>query len=147
MYYVNLQMVPIEEFEASFQFMQECAQYFLEVKDKDVKHALAGLFVEILVPVAAVSLLYCTVLHVRRICSIFISSILGCKKRSQRTLSKEFCGDVIFHHFRYVYQIETQTGSFPACNLLVVRESENVFLTKLALLSSHVPFAFEESGS
>lgn len=49
-------MVPIEEFEASFQFMQECAQYFLEVRDKDIKHALAGLFVEILVPVAAVSL-------------------------------------------------------------------------------------------
>ena len=49
-------MVPIEEFEASFQFMQECAQYFLEVKDKDVKHALAGLFVEILVPVAAVNI-------------------------------------------------------------------------------------------
>jgi Cell morphogenesis N-terminal len=48
------QMVPIEEFEASFQFMQECAQYFLEVKDKDIKHALAGLFVEILIPVAAV---------------------------------------------------------------------------------------------
>ena len=47
-------MVPIEEFEASFQFMQECAQYFLEVRDKDIKHALAGLFVEILVPVAAV---------------------------------------------------------------------------------------------
>jgi hypothetical protein len=37
--------------------LQECAQYFLEVKDrdKDIKHALAGLFVEILVPVAAVS--------------------------------------------------------------------------------------------
>lgn len=34
---------------------QECAHYFLEVKDKDIKHALAGLFVEILVPVAAVS--------------------------------------------------------------------------------------------
>ena len=49
-------MVPIEEFEASFQFMQECAQYFLEVRDKDIKHALAGLFVEILVPVAAVSM-------------------------------------------------------------------------------------------
>jgi len=55
------QMVPIEEFEASFQFMQECAQYFLEVKDKDVKHALAGLFVEILVPVAAVSSFECSV--------------------------------------------------------------------------------------
>lgn len=50
-------MVPIEEFEASFQFLQECAQYFLEVKDKDIRHALAGLFVEILVPVAAVSFL------------------------------------------------------------------------------------------
>ena len=49
-------MVPIEEFEASFQFMQECGQYFLEVRDKDIKHALAGLFVEILVPVAAVSI-------------------------------------------------------------------------------------------
>lgn len=49
------QMVPIEEFEASFQFMHECGQYFLELKDKDIKHALAGLFVEILVPVAAVS--------------------------------------------------------------------------------------------
>ena len=29
-------MVPIEEFEASFQFMQECALFFLEVKDKDI---------------------------------------------------------------------------------------------------------------
>lgn len=38
-------------------FPQECAHYFLEVKDKDIKHALAGLFVEILVPVAAVSVL------------------------------------------------------------------------------------------
>lgn len=35
--------------------LQECAQYFLDVKDKDIKHALAGLFVEILVPVAGVS--------------------------------------------------------------------------------------------
>jgi Cell morphogenesis N-terminal len=53
MKFFRVKMVPIEEFEASFQFMYECAQYFLEVKDKDIKHALAGLFVEILVPVAA----------------------------------------------------------------------------------------------
>lgn len=39
-------------------FFQECAQYFLEVKDKDIKHSLAGLFVEILIPVAAVSTIY-----------------------------------------------------------------------------------------
>ncbi|XP_023817114.1 protein furry homolog isoform X4 [Oryzias latipes] len=51
--FFRIKMYPVEEFEASFQFMQECAQIFLEVKDKDIKHALAGLFVEILVPVAA----------------------------------------------------------------------------------------------
>lgn len=66
-------MVPIEEFEASFQFMQECAQYFLEVKDKDVKHALAGLFVEILVPVAAVSLLHTISINIKVI--IYINNI------------------------------------------------------------------------
>ncbi|XP_061073615.1 protein furry homolog isoform X3 [Conger conger] len=51
--FFRIKMYPVEDFEASFQFMQECAQYFVEVKDKDIKHALAGLFVEILVPVAA----------------------------------------------------------------------------------------------
>ena len=44
-------MVPIEDFEASFQFLNDCAQYFVDVKDKDIKHTLAGLFVEILVPI------------------------------------------------------------------------------------------------
>ncbi|XP_062241737.1 protein furry homolog isoform X4 [Platichthys flesus] len=51
--FFRIKMYPVEDFEASFLFMQECAQYFLDVKDKDIKHALAGLFVEILVPVAA----------------------------------------------------------------------------------------------
>ncbi|KAG1970388.1 hypothetical protein F2P79_001991 [Pimephales promelas] len=51
--FFRIKMYPVEDFEASFQFMQECAQYFLEVKDKDIKHSMAGLFVEILVPVAA----------------------------------------------------------------------------------------------
>lgn len=53
MKFFRIKMVPIEQFEASFEFMHECAHYFMEVKDKDIKHALAGLFVEILVPVAA----------------------------------------------------------------------------------------------
>ena len=49
-------MAPIEEFQACIQFLTDCGQYFLEVKDKDkeIKHALAGLFVELLLPVAAV---------------------------------------------------------------------------------------------
>lgn len=61
-------MVPIEDFEASFQFMQECAQYFLEVKDKDVKHSMAGLFVEILLPMAGVRLIliYKLILIIKR---------------------------------------------------------------------------------
>ncbi|XP_015670733.1 protein furry homolog [Protobothrops mucrosquamatus] len=53
MKFFRIKMYPVEDFEASLQFMQECAHYFIEVKDKDIKHALAGLFVEILVPVAA----------------------------------------------------------------------------------------------
>jgi len=47
-------MVPIEEFEISMSFLHELGAYFLEVKDREIKHALAGLFVEILIPVAAV---------------------------------------------------------------------------------------------
>ncbi|XP_064619246.1 protein furry-like isoform X4 [Lineus longissimus] len=54
MKFFRVKMHPIEEFEACIQFLQELGNYFLEVKDKDIKLALAGLFVEILLPVAAV---------------------------------------------------------------------------------------------
>ncbi|KAL3879804.1 hypothetical protein ACJMK2_032086 [Sinanodonta woodiana] len=49
----RVKMHPIEDFEACVQFLHELGHYFLEVKDRDIKHALAGLFVEILLPVAA----------------------------------------------------------------------------------------------
>jgi hypothetical protein len=48
-------MHPIEDFEACVSFLHELAHYFLDVKDRDIKHALAQLFVDILLPVAAVS--------------------------------------------------------------------------------------------
>ena len=48
-------MHPIEEFQACIQFLNEIGSYFLETRDKEIKHALAGLFVEILLPVAAVN--------------------------------------------------------------------------------------------
>ncbi|XP_063413170.1 protein furry-like isoform X1 [Mytilus trossulus] len=51
--YFKVKMHPIEEFEASVSFLHELAQYFLDVKDRDIKHALAQLFVDILLPVAA----------------------------------------------------------------------------------------------
>lgn len=53
MKYFRIKMVPIEDFEASFQFLNECAQYFVDLKDKDIKHTLAGLFVEIIVPITS----------------------------------------------------------------------------------------------
>ena len=51
MQYFRIKMVPIEDFEASFHFLNDCAQYFVDVKDKDVKHTLARLFVDILAPI------------------------------------------------------------------------------------------------
>ena len=48
-------MHPMEDFEQCVQFLHDLGHYFLEVKDRDIKHALASLFVEILLPVAAVS--------------------------------------------------------------------------------------------
>lgn len=47
-------MYPMEDFLDCFNFLTELANYFLEVDDKKIKHALAGLFVEVLLPVAAV---------------------------------------------------------------------------------------------
>ncbi|XP_023930548.1 protein furry homolog-like, partial [Lingula anatina] len=52
--FFRVKMHPIEEFEACVHFLQELGNYFLEVREKDIKHALAGLFVEILLPVASV---------------------------------------------------------------------------------------------
>lgn len=48
-------MAPVEDFEACFQFLLDLANYFLEVRERDIKNSLANLFVEILLPVAAVS--------------------------------------------------------------------------------------------
>lgn len=53
MKYFRVKMAPIEEFEASFQFLQECADYFNELRHKSIKHALADLFVEIMLPLAS----------------------------------------------------------------------------------------------
>ena len=51
--YFKVKMHPIEDFEACVSFLHELAHYFLDVKDRDIKHALAQLFVDILLPVAA----------------------------------------------------------------------------------------------
>lgn len=47
-------MHPIEDLQSGVQLLDEIGTYFLEVKDRDIKHSLAGLLVEILLPVAAV---------------------------------------------------------------------------------------------
>uniref|UniRef100_A0A0R3RWW2 MOR2-PAG1_N domain-containing protein n=1 Tax=Elaeophora elaphi TaxID=1147741 RepID=A0A0R3RWW2_9BILA len=43
----------VAEFEIGVRFLDELGQYYLDVKQKDIKHAIAGLLVEILLPVAA----------------------------------------------------------------------------------------------
>uniref|UniRef100_A0A0N5A9H4 Protein furry n=1 Tax=Syphacia muris TaxID=451379 RepID=A0A0N5A9H4_9BILA len=43
----------VVDFEKDIQFLDELGQYYLDVKHKDIKHATAGLLVEILLPVAA----------------------------------------------------------------------------------------------
>ncbi|GAB1603756.1 protein furry-like isoform X6 [Argonauta hians] len=51
--FFRVKMHPIEDFQACFQFLHELGHYFLEIRDKDIRHAMAMLFVEILLPVAA----------------------------------------------------------------------------------------------
>ncbi|XP_041356858.1 protein furry-like isoform X3 [Gigantopelta aegis] len=51
--FFRVKMHPIEEFQASVSFLHDLGNFFVEVKDRDIKHAIAGLFVEILLPVAS----------------------------------------------------------------------------------------------
>lgn len=60
--YDLLQTNSVDELEQGVGFLNELAGYFLEIKDRDfvqIKHNLAGLLVEILVPVANVRRLLC----------------------------------------------------------------------------------------
>ncbi|CAI4228998.1 unnamed protein product [Auanema sp. JU1783] len=53
MKFVKIRTTVVEDFESGISFLDDLGSLFLEVKDKDVKHAVAGLLVEILLPVAA----------------------------------------------------------------------------------------------
>lgn len=53
MKFLRINSSQIEDFENGLKFLDDLASLLLEVKDKDVKHAVMGLLVEILLPVAA----------------------------------------------------------------------------------------------
>ncbi|CAJ0942868.1 unnamed protein product, partial [Mesorhabditis belari] len=53
MKFVKIKTNQVREFEMGIRFLDELGTYFLEAKDREVKHAVAGLLVEILLPVAA----------------------------------------------------------------------------------------------
>ncbi|CAH8433210.1 unnamed protein product, partial [Dicrocoelium dendriticum] len=55
MKFFRVKMHPIEDFVSCFVFLQELGQYFLEAKEPEIKHVISDLFVEILLPVAAVA--------------------------------------------------------------------------------------------
>lgn len=74
-------MTPVQDFEACFQFLVDLANYFVEVRERDIKNSLANLFVEILLPLAAV-ISPCT----DRPCSKAVCrSFLGGKIRSEHS--------------------------------------------------------------
>ncbi|XP_067945247.1 protein furry homolog-like [Watersipora subatra] len=52
--FFRVKMHPIEEFEACVQFLHDLGAIFLDTKEREVKHALAGLFVEVMLPMAAI---------------------------------------------------------------------------------------------
>ncbi|KAJ6662355.1 hypothetical protein lerEdw1_012519 [Lerista edwardsae] len=89
MKFFRIKMYPVEDFEASLQFMQDCAHYFLEVKDKDIKHALAGLFVEILVPVAATVKNEVNVPCLRNFVESLYDTTLELSSRKKHSLNKD----------------------------------------------------------
>lgn len=140
MKFFRVKMVPFEDFEHSFQFMQECAQFFLEVKDKDVKHSVAGLFVEILVPVAAVS----EKLIIRSIMVCTICPVSGSEKRGQRALFEELRGKAVFADVGHVHENKASTCHLSPRHLSAVCEPKGVLPSQLALLSDHVPATVEE---
>ncbi|CAD6188446.1 unnamed protein product [Caenorhabditis auriculariae] len=53
MKFVKIKTNQVEDFEMGVKFLDDLGTFLLEVKDKDVKHAVTGLLVEILLPVAA----------------------------------------------------------------------------------------------
>uniref|UniRef100_A0A8R1HZV6 Uncharacterized protein n=3 Tax=Caenorhabditis japonica TaxID=281687 RepID=A0A8R1HZV6_CAEJA len=53
MKFLRINSSQIEDFENGLKFLDDLASLLLELKDKDVKHAIMGLLVEILLPVAA----------------------------------------------------------------------------------------------
>ncbi|EFO98013.1 CRE-SAX-2 protein [Caenorhabditis remanei] len=53
MKFLRINSSQVEDFESGLKFLDDLASLLLEVKDKDVKHAVMGLLVEILLPVAA----------------------------------------------------------------------------------------------
>uniref|UniRef100_A0A0K0DII0 MOR2-PAG1_N domain-containing protein n=1 Tax=Angiostrongylus cantonensis TaxID=6313 RepID=A0A0K0DII0_ANGCA len=53
MKFVKIKTNQVEDFELGIKFLDDLGSFLLEVKDKDIKHAVAGLLVEILLPVAA----------------------------------------------------------------------------------------------
>ncbi|CAF4578036.1 unnamed protein product [Rotaria sp. Silwood1] len=85
MRFFRVKMTPVEDFEACFQFLLDLANYFLEVRERDIKNSLANLFVEILLPVAAVVKLEVNIPIVRNFVDLLYSHVFDlCSKNKHR---------------------------------------------------------------
>ncbi|CAF4340331.1 unnamed protein product, partial [Rotaria magnacalcarata] len=66
-------------------FLLDLANYFLEVRERDIKNSLANLFVEILLPVAAVVKLEMNIPIVRNFVDLLYSHVFDlCSKNKHR---------------------------------------------------------------
>ncbi|UJR37705.1 hypothetical protein I4U23_030400, partial [Adineta vaga] len=83
MRFFRVKMTPVEDFEACFQFLLDLANYFLEVRERDIKNSLANLYVEILLPVAAVVKLEMNIPIVRNFAMYPLMTCLLCISQRQ----------------------------------------------------------------
>jgi len=70
--------------------------------------------------------------------------ILGCEERSKCSLSEELCGNAVFTNIGYVYEKQAQIGFVSSCDMSSLCQPEDIFSSKLALLSRHLFATLEE---
>lgn len=98
-------MHPIEDFVACCQFLQEIGKMFLEAKEKEVKHGIAGLLSEILIHVAAAvkNEVNFNVPALQQFVELLYNNTLDlCTKRKHVLVSFLFLLFIILHTYRSV---------------------------------------------
>ncbi|XP_065885600.1 protein furry homolog isoform X2 [Dysidea avara] len=85
MKFVRVKMFPVEEIEDRFAFLQECAKWFIDSRDR-AKQAMSALLVDILLPVGAVIDLEASLPAVKKFVTLLYSHCIDqCRKVKHHT--------------------------------------------------------------